>query len=135
MRAPAAILLGSVLAAAPALAQDPPTREGPIGAPEYDVRAETTIEGVVEDFHESKQVGDHPGLHLLVRTDNEAVEVHACPVRFLSDLEFVLERGDRVTITGSRPGSGEILVAREIAMGEITMGLRDKTGAPVWPEP
>lgn len=113
--------------AKPPAAKPPATK-----APEYDVNAVVTIKGVVEDFHESKMRGDHPGLHLIVRTETEAVEVHACPVQFMSELEFAIEKGDTVTVEGSRPEAGGILVAREITKGQTSLILRDKTGAPVW---
>jgi hypothetical protein len=142
MRRFAAVLLGGVLAAPFALAQAPPAQapadkppaaKAPAAkAPEYDVNAVVTIKGVVEDIHESKTRGDHPGLHLIVKTETEAVEVHACPVRFLSELEFTLEKGDAVTVEGSRPGGGEVLVAREITKGQTSLILRDKTGEPIW---
>jgi hypothetical protein len=147
MRRFAAVLLGGVLAAPLALAQAPPAPVPPAQAPaakppaakapaakapEYDVNAVVTIKGIVEDFHESKVRGDHPGLHLIVKTETETIEVHACPVRFLSELEFTIEKGDAITVEGSRPGGGQIVVAREITKGQTSLILRDKTGAPVW---
>jgi hypothetical protein len=130
--------LAAVLLAAPlALAQSPPAQapeaKPPAAkAPEYDPNAVVTITGVVEDFHESKVQGDHPALHLIVKTETETVEVHACPVRFMSELEFTIEKGDTITVEGSRPEAGGILVAREITKGQTSLILRDKTGAPVW---
>ena len=153
MRLLAAVLLGGVLAAPLALAQEPsapappapappeqapPAQAPPVAkapatkAPEYDVKAEVTIKGVVEDIHESKMRGDHPGLHLILKTDTETIEVHACPVLFMSELEFVIEKGDTLTVDGSRPEAGGIVVAREITKGQVSLRLRDKTGAPVW---
>jgi hypothetical protein len=134
-------VLAAALAAAPALAQAPaappvakaPAAKAPAAkAPEYDPKAEVTITGVVEDFHESKTRGDHPGLHLVVKTETETVEVHACPVRFMKELEFAIEKGDTITVTGSRPGGGEVLVAREVQKGQTSLILRDKDGTPVW---
>jgi hypothetical protein len=141
MRGLVAVLLGGVLAAPLALAQAPPAAAPPAKAPakapatkapEYDPKAEVTIKGVVQEIHESKTRGDHPGLHLILATETETVEVHACPVRFLSDLEFVIEKGDTLTVDGSRPEAGGIVVAREITKGQVSIRLRDKTGAPVW---
>ncbi|HSD67695.1 MAG TPA: hypothetical protein VLF95_13395 [Vicinamibacteria bacterium] len=152
MRRLAAVLLGGLMVvplataqappepAAPAPAQPAPAQPAPAPpakapsatAPEYDPKAEVTIKGVVEDFHESKMRGDHPGLHLLVKTDVETVEVHACPVRFMSELDFVVAKGDEVTVNGSRPEAGGILVAREITKGQTSLILRDKSGSPVW---
>jgi hypothetical protein len=134
-------LLGGALAASPALAQAPapkpaapkPAAPKPAAkAPEYDVAAEITLQGVVEDFHESQLRGDHPGLHLIVKTETESVEVHACPVRFMKELDFAIEKGDTVKVIGSRPGGTGVVVAREVAKGQTSLILRDKTGAPVW---
>jgi hypothetical protein len=138
----AAALLSGVLAAPLALAQAPPAPAPPAPAPaapapaakapEYDVNAEVTIKGVVEDLHESKGRGDHPGLHLILKTDTETVEVHTCPVSFVSDLEFAIEKGDEVTVVGSRPDPAGLVIAREITKGQTSLIVRDKTGAPVW---
>jgi hypothetical protein len=146
MRLLAAILLGGGLAAAPALGQEPPAPAPPAQAPaakapakapaakapEYDPKAEVTIKGVVEEIHESKTRGDHPGLHFVLTLETETVEVHACPVRFLSELEFTIEKGDTLTVLGSRPEAGGIVVAREITKGQTSLILREKTGAPIW---
>jgi hypothetical protein len=125
MKALRSALLGGLLAAAPLVAQVPK-------APEYDPKAEVTIRGTIEDFHESKARGDHPGLHLIVKTETESVEVHACPVRFLKDLDFPIEKGDTVTVIGSRPGGAGVVVARELTKGQTSLTLRDKKGVPVW---
>jgi hypothetical protein len=132
MKLLAVVLVGGLLAASPALAQAPSAPAPPAKAPEYDPAAEVTIQGTVEDFHEAKMRGDHPGLHLILKTETETVEVHACPLRFLKDLEFAVEKGDTLTIIGSRPGGAGIVVAREITKGQTSLTLRDKNGAPVW---
>ena len=128
MRILAAAFLGGVLAAPSLLAQAPPGQK----APEYDAGAVVTIRGTVEDFHESQKRGDHPGLHLILKTETETVEVHACPVRFLKELEFPIEKGDELKVVGSRPGGGGILVAREITKGQTSLILRDEKGVPIW---
>ena len=137
MRTLAVALLGGLLAAASALAQAPPTKAAPskaapTKAPAYDAKAEVTITGVVEDLHESKLRTDHPGLHLIVKTEMEALEVHTCPVAFMKDLEFTVEKGETVTIVGSRPGGTGIVLAREIKKGQTSLSCRDKAGVPVW---
>jgi hypothetical protein len=136
MRILTALIVGGVLAASPLLAQAPapapPAKAPAAKAPEYDPKAEVTIKGVVEDFHESQMRGDHPGLHLIVKTETETIEVHACPVRFMKELEFAIEKGDTITVVGSRPEPTGIVVAREVTKGQTSLILRDKTGAPVW---
>ena len=119
--------LAGLLAASAALAALPLQRAG-----EYAVAAEVTFTGTVQDIHESKVAADHPGLHLILKTETETVEVHACPVRFLRELEFTIEKGDALTVVGSRPEAGGIVVAREITKGQTSLILRDKAGEPVW---
>jgi hypothetical protein len=128
MRILAAAFLGGVLAASSLPAQ-PPARQK---APEYDPGAVVTVTGAVEDFHESQTRGDHPGLHLILKTETETVEVHACPVRFIKELEFPIDKGDELKVVGSRPGGGGIVVAREITKGQATLILRDEKGVPIW---
>jgi hypothetical protein len=131
MRTFAVALLGGFLAASPASAQSP-VKPGPPKAPAYDVTAEVRLTGLIEDFHTSQARADHPGLHLIVKTETESVEVHTCPVRFMKDLEFTLAKGDTVTVVGSRPGGVGIVLARELTKGQTSLTVRDKTGAPVW---
>jgi hypothetical protein len=126
MRTLAVVCFGAAIAAAPALAQAPPK------PPEYDLAAEVTVRGEVTEIHESKVATDHPGLHLVLRNDEETVEVHACPVRFLNELEFTVAVGDKLVVIGSRPRKGAVIVAREITKGQLSLILRDKRGVPNW---
>jgi len=123
----AIVVFAVLLAALPAGAQEKPPR-----APEYDVNAEVTVRGEVVEVHESKLASDHPGLHVVLKNEEETVEVHACPVRFLRELEFTIEPGDRLAVTGSRRKGTNLIVAREIVKGQLSLILRDKTGAPNW---
>jgi hypothetical protein len=132
MRTLALGLLGGLLATSPAFAQ-PVAKPGPTKAPAYDPKAEVTLSGMVEDFHVSQARADHPGLHLILKTETETVEAHTCPVRFLKDLEFTVAKGDTVTVVGSRPGGTGVVLVREITKGQTSLSVRDKTGAPVWP--
>lgn len=126
MRAAARLFVGVALAAAPALAQ------GQARAPEYDPASEVTVRGEVIEIHESKLAADHPGLHLILRAGDEVVEVHACPVRFLRELEFPVDKGDVLAVVGSRAKKGNVIVAREITRGQLSVILRDKSGVPNW---
>ena len=128
MRTLALALLAGVVAGSPALAQKPLPK-----APEYDPAAEVTIKGTVEGIHEAKLLIDHPGLHVILKTETETVEVHACPVQFLRELDFTIEKGDTLTVRGSRPKAADVVVAREITKGQVSLELRDKQGIPTWP--
>jgi hypothetical protein len=126
MRVIGVVFFGAVVVAAHAVAQ------APRKAPEYDLAAEVTVRGEVTDIHESRVASDHPGLHLILTTETETVEIHACPIRFLSELEFTIERGDALSVLGSRRKGGRVIVARELTKGQLSLILRDKTGAPNW---
>ncbi len=117
-----------VLVAVIAMAQGPAAP-----APEYDSTAEVTVMGEVQQLHESQVATDHPGLHLVLKTEaDDTVEVHACPVRFLRELDFTIEVGNRVTVLGSRPAGAAAIVAREIRKGQEWLVLRDAKGVPNW---
>jgi hypothetical protein len=62
----------------------------------------------------------------------ETVEVHACPMDLLGYLDFKVEKGDELTVTGSRPGDGSVIVARELVKGEVKLRVRDEEGVPIW---
>ena len=125
MRAVFAVFLA--LAAVFAVAQGPAAP-----GPEYDPSAEVTVRGEVLQIHESQVATDHPGLHLVLKTEAESVEVHACPVRFLRELEFTIGSGDTLTVLGSRPKGAAVIVAREIRKGQQWLVLRDAKGVPNW---
>jgi len=125
MRATVSSIATLLLAAASVCAQAP-------AAGEYDATTEVTVRGEVAETHESKVATDHPGLHLMLKTDKETVEVHACPVRFLSELDFTLQSGDTITVTGSRKTEPPVIVAREIRKGQLSLVLRDAKGVPNW---
>ena len=67
-----------------------------------------------------------------VKTETEAIEVHVCPVRFLRELEFTIERGDKLAVMGSRTAGHALIVAREIRKGQDSLVVRDLKGAPNW---
>ena len=115
------------LVAAHAVAQGPAAP-----APEYDSTAEVTVRGEVQQIHESKVATDHPGLHIVLKTEAESVEVHACPVRFLRELEFTIGIGDTLAVLGSRPKGAAVIVAREVRKGQEWLILRDAKGVPNW---
>jgi hypothetical protein len=60
------------------------------------------------------------------------VEVHACPMDLLGYLDFPIEEGDELTVTGSRPAAGPIIIAREIVKGTVKLQVRDAEGVPIW---
>jgi hypothetical protein len=71
-----------------------------------------------------------PGEEAPTPTPAETVEVHACPIKLLSQLDFPIEKGDEITVTGSR--SGDVVIARVVKKGSAELQLRDEEGVPIW---
>jgi hypothetical protein len=72
--------------------------------------------------------------HLVLKTENETVEVHLGPSWFLADQKLVLAAGDAVQVVGSRVtvAGAEAVLAREIRKGDHVITLRDTQGFPKW---
>lgn len=122
-------LAGVLLLGLVAAAQEPKQRM-------YDPATVETIEGTVEEvklmaFGRSRMGG---GVHLLVNTGRETVEVHLGPRFYLEDNDFEIEPGDSVQVAGSRvamPGR-PALMARKIQAGDYSLELRNEDGTPRW---
>ena len=48
----------------------------------------------------------------------------------MKDLEFSVEKGETVTIVGSRPGGAGVVLAREIKKGQTSLVLSRQGGRP-----
>jgi len=94
------VIAGAIASAAPDMLQRPRGS----GAPRYDTSTEVTLHGTVQTV---KQVDDDmgrrnvAGTHLIVKTDQETVEVHLGPTTFLTGQKLTLSAGDAVVIIGS----------------------------------
>ena len=131
-RTPVALAcLAAMLLVAPFLiAQKTTPEEGP----KYDVAKEVTIKGTVEEIKEVPNPKGQIGIYLMVKSGEAVVEVRLCPNSFLKEFAVVFNKGDQLTISGSKVkvGETEVVLAREIEMGNNKLVLRDKSGAPVW---
>lgn len=75
------------------------------------------------------------GVHLLVKTEKDEVEVHLGPAWFVESQDEKLAVGDRVEVTGSRVTiAGEpAILAAEVKRGDEVLTLRDvANGMPLW---
>jgi hypothetical protein len=74
------------------------------------------------------------GMHLMVTTDEETLEVHVGPADFITSEGLAFEEGDELEITGSRVtvDGAEALIAREIKKGQAVLVLRNEQGVPRW---
>lgn len=102
--------------------------------PLYDVKTETTVSGLVQEVREVAGPGRNTGVHIILKTDGGALEVHVGPGWYLRQQKYELTKGDQIEVTGSKVKLQDIdvLLAREIKKGGNTWTLRDAQGIPLW---
>lgn len=108
-------------------------------SPMYGVKTETTIKGTVESVDTVTGAGGRGrhvsgGVHLMVKTEKEALAVHVGPTAYLAEKGITLAKGDTLEILGSRVmiDKEPVVIARQIKKGDNTWTLRDGSGRPVW---
>jgi hypothetical protein len=137
-----ATILGMVLSATVVLAQPTMKWRGSggwgMGAPYgrmYDTNTVETIRGVVEKIEMITPMrGMSHGVHLLLKTKKETVDVHLGPSWYIENQDVKIMSGDRVEVTGSRVTFRDkpAIIAAEVKKGDEMLRLRDSNGVPVW---
>ena len=134
----ATFLLISSLVATESLAQvqmQRPAETYGRGSRIYDRASLEEIDGEVLSVNKiSSRRGQRNGVHLLIKSADETVEVHLGPEWYLEEQNFSVEPGDRVEIKGSRiTFSGmPAIVAAEVKQADRVLTLRDTNGIPMW---
>jgi len=102
--------------------------------PKYDVSREVTIKGTIDDVKEMTMGKNEIGVHLVVKTGTDTIEVRLCPSSYVKDFEVSLVKGQSLQVTGAKVkvDDKDIILARELVQGNNTVTLRDKSGDPVW---
>jgi hypothetical protein len=74
------------------------------------------------------------GVHLMLKTEKEAISVHLGPAWYIENQDVKIEPKDSVEIKGSRVtfGGKPAIIAAEVKKGGETLTLRDDAGLPVW---
>jgi hypothetical protein len=130
-----ALSSAALLLAAATLATVEAQRRSPTGtAPNYDVATEVTLSGTIEDVKTIPGPGLQGGVHLMLKTAKETIEIDLGPEWFLKKQTYQLNKGDDITVVGSRVkrDAGETVIARQITKGKETMTFRDEKGFPRW---
>jgi len=100
--------------------------------PKYDFDNEVKLKGTVEEI---KMVpGEFEGVHVMLKTATETILVHLAPEGFLKMLDFTVNKGDTLEVTGCRITGefGPEILSREVVAGNNSLTLRDKKGLPAW---
>lgn len=102
----------------------------------YDKNTVTTITGEVVSVEtlQPRRQGIGGLISLKVKTSSGVIAVHLGPSWYLDNNSFKVEKGDNITITGSRVtfNGQSIIVASEVKNGKKSLKLRNEEGFPVW---
>lgn len=123
-------LLAAALAVAPtAFAQGPGT-----GGRAYDPKTVETVSGVVQRVDHVQGPGKGYGVHLLLKTEKDEIEVHLGPGWYLDKQRMKVAAEDAIEVRGSRIdiGGKPVIIAAEVKKGDQTLALRDASGIPAW---
>jgi len=124
------LLLACLFCALLLVAQNkqPPT------SPKYDLQAEMKLKGAIEEVKLPAKGNEKEIAYLLVKSGANTVDVYLCPQSFLAEMGVSFNKGDEISLTGSKVQQGEtdLVLARELVRGNDTVVLRDEKGNPVW---
>ena len=103
----------------------------------YDVETVETVKGTVEDVAyvaPTRGLGPGPGVHFTLKRGSEMLDVMLGPVTYLNEQAEPFEKGDAVTVVGSRItlDGKPALIAKTLTFGDKTIALRDDAGFPKW---
>ena len=100
----------------------------------YDATTETTLTGTVEEVLHPQGPQGMVGVHLNLKSESGMIEVHVGPENYLKAKGVSFERGDTVTVTGSKQllQGKDSLIAKEVKKGDQVLTLRNADGTPKW---
>jgi hypothetical protein len=138
------VLLGALLVPLAAVAHGGPGpgpgacpgcgKMGGPGAPAFDPKTVTTIQGEITDIQRFAGRHGHEGIHLTVAMGSEKLAMLLGPDFYVDGQALKLAKGDKVEVKGSRTTfKGQpIIIAQEVRRGDQVLALRDASGVPLW---
>ncbi len=99
----------------------------------YDPATVKTVEGEVLDV-QRVQGRRAEGVRLQLQAGEEKLWVHLGPGSYVDQQGVTFQKGDKVTVTGSRVtfGGKPAVIAQEVKKGDEVLTLRDAQGTPRW---
>jgi hypothetical protein len=100
------------------------------GPAHYNVAAEMTVKGTVEEV----KPGPGQGTHVMLKTADATLELALGPTWYQTEKKYDLAKGDQIDVIGAKStvDGREVLMVREIKKGAATMTFRDAKGFPMW---
>ena len=101
----------------------------------YDQATQQTFEGIVVETRDySCPVSGSVGSHITIKGEISTIEIHLAPATFMKQYEISINKGDRVTVVGSKiefEGKPSV-IAKTVVLGKDTFNFRDPKGRPLW---
>jgi hypothetical protein len=125
-----ALLLGAVSLSVISPAGVEGQGRGRGGPANYNVAAEMTVKGTVEEL----KPGPNEGTHVMLKTSDARLELALGPSWYQTEKKYVLAKGDQLDVVGAKNTveGREVLLVREIKKNSETMTFRDAMGFPMW---
>jgi hypothetical protein len=104
----------------------------------YNPQTVETVQGTVLKVHFVPMAsGRGQGVHILLETQRESVQVHLGPDWFLASQNLAIQVGDQLEVVGSRVmlNGQDTIIASQVSKGEQTVTLRSQNGTPLWSGP
>lgn len=107
---------------------------GPGGGRLYNPETVETLRGVVTEMEVMPRSAPRGGLHVILTTETEPIEVHVGPLWYLERVGFAIELGEELEVRGSRVTVQGLpaIIASRIAIGDRSLVLRNEAGVPLW---
>ncbi|MGB8340382.1 MAG: hypothetical protein WCE51_02235 [Chthoniobacterales bacterium] len=108
---------------------------GAAGQRNYNPKTVETLQGKVLSVEKTSPPAQRGhGVHLMLQTDKETIEVHLGPAGYLEKQAMQIAANDAITVTGSRVmmDGKPAIIAGQIKKGDEVLKLRDENGVPAW---
>ncbi len=105
--------------------QGPP--KGSAAPLKYDLQTETKANGVVDDVKVLSFGTRKDFIQLILKDGSGTIVLYMCPKPFEDEIGVTFAKGDQISFTGSRvkQEESEVILARDVAKGEMTFTFRD----------
>jgi hypothetical protein len=102
--------------------------------PAYTPATIVDVYGIIAAVHNAPAGSALEGTHLTVRTKTGNVDVYLAPADFLRLLKTSFPVGYEVEVIGSKIKfqNSDVILTKEVSVGQSTIELRDAQGAPDW---
>ncbi len=101
----------------------------------YNPATVETMSGTIESVDKIVPMkGMHSGIHIMVKTEKETLDVHLGPAWYIERLDTKIEKGNQIEVKGSRVtiNGKPAIIAAEVKKGDNILVLRDSAGIPAW---